>query len=95
MRNYIDIKVTAWKRIYLQEGSDLNKIISELEKGAEPFELEEFDEYTDVEIPDELMSLEENDNFETIEVYQNTEENWDEKIWDNKNKFNQDGKTSM
>ena len=73
---YLDFKVTAWKRLYLKDDCDLNKIISDL-YAKTPYEIESIS-CENLEYSDEFMSVNENDGCSTIEIFED-----DKLIWDN------------
>ena len=86
----IDYKITAWCRLHLPDGIDLEEVKRELEKGTDVLELAYGDNilkskkaYESVtweylEETEEILEIEENAGFSTIELM-----NDDETIWFN------------
>lgn len=79
--NHIDIKVTAWNRIHYTDKADMQTLIERVKKGEDEsiWDNDEwFDEFETVYDTEENISIEENQGYSTIEVYEN-----DKLIWQN------------
>ena len=83
MSNFIDYKVTVWKRINLHDNSKTEEIIELLNKGCDIDRLYDDgllrDSSFTIEGTEAPVSVEENGGCETIEVFSANGEN----IWDN------------
>lgn len=76
-KNYVDYKVTEWKRASFKDNADMQAVADMIKSGDfdNIFELDDFQDLSYVDgIYDEVMDPEENDGQNTIEVYK------DEKI---------------
>ena len=81
-KNFIDEKVTVWRRYHIKDGVDMNKVVSILKKKDSDMNDLEFDEYFEsseiVNETEEPLTPEENHNNPTIEVFER-----DKSIWQN------------
>lgn len=81
MKNYIDVKVTVWKRYYFDEASYMHGIVDLIKEDGldevldEQLGLLESENLSDTE---KRLNAAENDMQATIEVYED-----DKKIWSN------------
>jgi hypothetical protein len=82
---YVDVKITVWERYHFNETSQLNKVIEELEKTSDIDDILDPNlGYSHMELISdtrESLSVEDNQDNPTIEVYMD-----DSVIWDNKDK---------
>ena len=80
MMNYIDEKITTWKRYHIKEGVDVKKIVEVLKKPGgcmNDLDFEEyFDEYESLDSVDEPLTPEENQFNPTIEVFEGYNNIW-------------------
>lgn len=82
---YVDYKVTTWKRVHFEDHADSERIIEIIkEEGINEIFDEDlgFTEQESLLEVDEEMTVEENNGFPTIEVYESNE-NIDNLIWSN------------
>ena len=82
---YVDYKITTWNRVHFSDDADPKKIIKTIqEEGIDSI----FDEdlgFTEQETlfeVNEKMTVEENNGFSTIEVYENNN-SVDDLVWSN------------
>lgn len=84
MEKYIDVKVTTWERYYLKEDENLDRVVQILKKFNSDLNIlsltTEFSETKCLLELNEYMTLEENNDNATVEVYEN-----EKLIWDNRN----------
>ena len=82
---YVDYKITTWNRVYFSDDADPKKVIKTIqEKGIDYIfdrDLGFMEQETLFEV-DEEMTVEENNGFSTIEVYENNNP-VDNLIWSN------------
>lgn len=82
MQNYIDYKCTVWFRVPFED-KDKEKVLEELQSGSLPTEIVNSDglylHLNEELIPEtfETISVNENEGFSTIEVYENNKLIWD------------------
>lgn len=77
-KNYVDYKVTSWKRAKFKDDADMQAVKDMVESGDFDMIFDDelgFEEVDDVEMTDdEDMTVEENGGYATIEVYENEKE---------------------
>lgn len=80
-KKYIDVKVTVWNRYELSELADMQDIVEKVKNGDPIDDVLEsmnlFDDpdfaYVPVEGTEEMLDVNNNDGFSTIEIYDETE----------------------
>jgi hypothetical protein len=83
-KKYVDRKITVWERFHFDDETSLGVVIQTIEgKFEEIVELNGFITSETLYETGEEMSVSENGECHTIEVYDG-----DQCIWDNKDKFN-------
>lgn len=93
MNRYVDYKATVWFRIPVHTKEALERVKKSLEKGETPIGI--YEDLANQEgigpceclfDTEEFMSVKENGNNPTIEIYDSVENsNFQKYIWDNKN----------
>lgn len=81
MSKYVDIKVTIWQRLHFKEDADLQKIIDTIQTVGQNYICDDSFGFTECETlleTEDMMTVEENEDNPTVEVYDE-----DELIWDN------------
>lgn len=81
MSKYVDIKVTVWQRLYFDEETNMQDIIKVIkDEGPINVANEEigFIKMETLDETEDVMTVEENEDNPTVEVYDE-----DELIWDN------------
>ena len=82
MKNYIDVKVTVWKRYYFDEASYMQGIVDLIKENGLEEVLDEqlgFLESETLSDTEQRLNSSQNEMQATIEVYEN-----DKKIWNNR-----------
>lgn len=86
--NYIDYKITIWKRLHFSDDTNMNNIVDILEETNNLDNVIDDDlGFKESEIlydTEQEMIVEDNDNNTTVEVYSNHN-----LIWDNKDNYEQ------
>ena len=72
---YVDYKITTWNRVHFSDDADPKKIIKTIQEEGIDYIFDEdlgFIEQETLFEVDEEMTVEENNGFSTIEVYENS-----------------------
>lgn len=83
MSKFVDYKCTVWGRLHFNESTDMSKVIEKLKEGYQPSELCDipelkFESFNYIDETEESLSIIENENMPTIEIYED-----DNLLWDN------------
>ncbi len=79
MKNYIDVKVTVWNRLHFSEQSDMQGIADLIKEDGQDEVIDDklgFIESETLYDTEEKLTLAENGNQATIEVYADSKEIW-------------------
>lgn len=74
---YVDVKVTAWERLYFDDKASVDEVIKEAKSGIDY--LFDSDKFLSSELlydSIEYINIEENDNQSTIEIFNNNSSVW-------------------
>jgi hypothetical protein len=85
-KNYIDTKITIWKRYHFSDNTDMQKIVNEINEAPEnlhdildiAIDGKEFGECEMLYFTEDLLTLDMNEGCATVEIFEN-----DNSIWDN------------